>query len=159
MVKEKDSPLEAFKPELSQRVRARFSSLDQIRDNSIFRAYRDFFWCVGIDPTKTRPASEALTRRIVAGKELPSINTLVDAYNLASVESSIAIAAFDLDLLTSSDLFMRTARKDERFRGIGMDAAMELRGIEVVIEDLGSHELHRGVPVPRFGRQQSFRSD
>lgn len=136
-VKEKDADLEAFKPLIQQKVREKFTSLDQIRDHGAFRAYRDFFWSVGIDPTKTRPASEALTRRIVAGKDLPTINTLVDAYNLASVESFIAIAAFDLDSLSSEDLFMRTAGKGEHFRGIGMDADLELKGIEIVIEDSG----------------------
>jgi DNA/RNA-binding domain of Phe-tRNA-synthetase-like protein len=140
-VKEKDSSLEAFKPQIQRKARESFTSLELIRDHTVFRAYRDFFWRVGIDPTKTRPASEALTRRILAGKDLPTINTLVDAYNLASVESFIAIAAFDLDFLSSQDLFMRTALKGESFRGIGMDAEIELKGIEVVIEDKGSKKL------------------
>ena len=89
------SALKSFKSQVQQKVRESFGSPEQIRDQIIFRAYRDFFWRVGIDPTKTRPASEALTRRIVAGKSLPTINTLVDSYNLASVETFVAIAAFD----------------------------------------------------------------
>ncbi len=125
---------------MQQKVRESFSSAEQIRDQNVFRAYRDFFWRVGIDPTKTRPASEALTRRIIAGKSLPTINTLVDSYNLASVESFVAIAAFDVDLI-SEDLFMRKAREGERFRGIGMQAEIELKGVEVIIEDLQSPKL------------------
>ena len=139
-IKDRDERLEAFKSQVQQKVRNRFPSPEKIRDQSSFRAYRDFFWRVGIDPTKTRPASEALTRRIVAGKSLPTINTLVDSYNLASVESFVAIAAFDLELI-SDELFMRKARVGERFRGIGMDAEIELKGVEVIIEDLRSQKL------------------
>lgn len=139
---DKNEILEAFKIQVQQKVRKSFNSMEQIRDQLIFRSYRDFFWRVGIDPTKTRPAGEALTRRIVSGKDLPTINTLVDSYNLASVMTSIAIAAFDLDTVSEEgDLFMRKAREREEFKGIGMDSEMRLKGIEVVIEDMKSHRL------------------
>jgi DNA/RNA-binding domain of Phe-tRNA-synthetase-like protein len=139
---DKNESLEAFKREVQQKVRRSFNSMEQIRDQPIFRSYRDFFWRVGIDPTKTRPAGEALTRRIVSGKDLPTINTLVDSYNLASVMTSIAIAAFDLDTVSEEgNLFMRKAREGEEFKGIGMDSEMRLKGIEVVIEDMKSHRL------------------
>jgi B3/4 domain len=94
-VRSSDPDLESFKLEVQERVRRRTASLEEVKDQPIFRAYRDFFWRVGIDPTKTRPAGEALTRRILGGRDLPRINTVVDAYNLVSVETSIAIAAFD----------------------------------------------------------------
>ena len=49
-------------------------SLDGLKDEENIRAYRDFFWKLGIDPTKIRPAAEALIRRILGGKEIPRIN-------------------------------------------------------------------------------------
>ena len=55
---DKNETLEAFKIQVQQKVRASFNSMEQIRDQPIFRSYRDFFWRVGIDPTKTRPAGE-----------------------------------------------------------------------------------------------------
>jgi DNA/RNA-binding domain of Phe-tRNA-synthetase-like protein len=125
--------LETFREALAARMRARYD-LASLKDEPHLRAYRDFFWRVGIDPTKIRPASEALLRRVVQGKALPRINTLVDAYNLASMETTIALAAFDGGVLRG-DLRMRAARPDERFRGIGMDAPATLRGKEIVIED------------------------
>jgi DNA/RNA-binding domain of Phe-tRNA-synthetase-like protein len=140
-IKEKDQRLEEFKERIQQKVRNSFGSMDEIRNQPIFRAYRDFFWRVGIDPTKTRPAGEALTRRIVGGKDLPTINTLVDCYNLASVMTSVAIAAFDLNSISHDSLLMRKANAGEMFKGIGMDSEMRLKGIEVVIEDLKSHKL------------------
>jgi DNA/RNA-binding domain of Phe-tRNA-synthetase-like protein len=140
-ISDKNEELENFKTGIQQKVRDSFASLESIRDQPIFRAYRDFFWKVGIDPTKTRPAGEALTRRIVSGKELPTINTLVDSYNLASVMTSIAIAAFDLDTISETGLLMRKARREESFMGIGMEKEIVLKGIEVVIEDTKSNKL------------------
>ena len=109
-------------------------TLESLKDNITIRAYRDFFWRVGIDPTKIRPASEALIRRILSGKPFPRINTLVDAYNMASVISGIPIAAFDQEKLVGK-LIMRRAKAGESFLGIGMKEALRLEGVEVVISD------------------------
>ena len=103
-VRSTDPELESFKQEVQEGVRRKIASLTEVKDKPIFRAYRDFFWRVGIDPTKVRPAGEALTRRILGGGNLPRVNTAVDAYNLASVETSIAIAAFDLDAIEEETL-------------------------------------------------------
>jgi len=125
--------LEAFKAEIMERVRRTYT-LEAVKDVPELRAYRDFFWRVGIDPTKIRPAAEALIRRVLGGKPLPRINTLVDAYNLASVETRIALAAFDAANL-HGDIVMRMARQGEEFLGIGMDKPVVLTGKEVVDED------------------------
>jgi DNA/RNA-binding domain of Phe-tRNA-synthetase-like protein len=140
-IKDKNESLESLKIETEERIRKLYGSLEAIRDEPIFRSYRDFFWRVGIDPTKTRPAAEALTRRIVGGRRLPTINTLVDAYNLASVSSRVAIAAFDGESISVENLFMRKARVGEKFRGIAMKTDVELRGVEIVIEDQKSLKL------------------
>jgi len=136
-----DPALESFKREAQDRVRQRITSLEEVKDRPVFRAYRDFFWRVGIDPTKVRPAGEALTRRIIGGRDLPTVNTVVDAYNIASVETSVAIAAFDLDTVDEASLVMRRAVKGEPFHGIGMATPDSLTGVEVVIEDQRSHRL------------------
>ena len=133
--------LESFKREVQDRIRTRIASLTEVKDRPIFRAYRDFFWRVGIDPTKVRPAGEALTRRILGGRDLPTVITAVDAYNIASVETSVAIAAFDLNAIDEYSLVMRRAMKGEPFHGIGMASSDSLDGVEVVIEDRESHRL------------------
>ncbi|MBS7638419.1 hypothetical protein KEJ49_06025, partial [Candidatus Bathyarchaeota archaeon] len=89
-VKDEDPELELFKEEVIRRTRERWT-LERIREHPNLRAYRDFFWRIGIDPTKIRPSAEALIRRILHGNPLPKINTLVDAYNLASIETSISL--------------------------------------------------------------------
>ena len=132
-VESRSPELERFKEEVIGRIRGRWTLL-QLREEPIFRAYRDFFWRIGIDPTKVRPAAEALIRRVLRGRPLPRINTLVDAYNFASMETAVALAAFDVDRI-EGDLLMREARRGERFLGIGMERPMTLKGGEVVVAD------------------------
>lgn len=127
--------LEAFKGEVIEEIRGSYSR-ETVKDNLTFRAYRDFFWKIKVDPTKTRPAAEALIRRVLRGRPLPKINSLVDAYNLASMKSEIAFAAFDADELGDS-LLMRFAVEGEEFLGIGMAKLVHLTGSEVVIADNG----------------------
>ena len=140
-VRDSDPALESFKLEVQERVRRRTPSLEEVKNQPVIRAYRDFFWRVGIDPTKLRPAGEALTRRVLGGRDLPRVNTLVDAYNLASLETSIAIAAFDLQRVSEDAMVMRIAVKGESFLGIGMTAPDTLNGVEVVIENRDSGGL------------------
>ncbi len=130
----RESPqLEDFKGEVAHRIRNRWN-LDQLRDDPVFRVYRDFFWRLGIDPTKNRPAAEALIRRVLRDNPIPMINTWVDAYNLVSMETAIPIASFDADLLRG-ELLMREAEAGELFTGIGMEKSMTLAGGEAVIQD------------------------
>jgi len=112
----------------------RMYAVETLKDEPRLRAYRDFFWRVGVDPTKVRPAAEALLRRVIQGKPFPRINALVDAYNLASTETRISLAAFDKVKLRG-DLRMRRSRPGETFLGIGMESPVTLSGVEIVVED------------------------
>lgn len=132
-VKKEDAALEKFREQIVTQVREKFD-LESLKNVPVFRAYRDFFWEIGIDPTKVRPAAEALIRRILRGEAMPNINNVVDAYNLASINTEIALAAFDEDRLRG-ELLMRLAKAGEKFLGIGMEKPMTLEGGEIVISD------------------------
>lgn len=132
-VERRDPRLEEFKVKVTDRIKDRWE-LNQLREHPTFRAYRDFFWRIGVDPTKTRPAAEALIRRLLRGRTLPVINTFVDAYNIASVETAIPLAAFDENKI-GGDILMREAIQGEEFLGIGMDKPVVLEGGEAVVED------------------------
>jgi len=119
--------------EVIEYVKARYT-LEGLKNEPVFRAYRDFFWKIGIDPTKVRPASEALIRRILLDKPFPRVNILVDAYNLASVVSGVPIAAFDENKI-SGELYIRRSKSGEMFLGIGMDKPIVLNGTEIVVSD------------------------
>lgn len=132
-VTKRNDELEEFKKLVFDEVRKRYS-LETVKDVPVFRTFRDFFWKIGIDPTKNRPAAEALVRRILAGKPIPSINSVADACNLASIKSEVPLATFDEDKIRDK-LTMRFALKEESFLGIGMTKPMNLNGGEVVISD------------------------
>jgi len=132
-INKRNPELENYKLEVMKQI-INEHTLDSVKDHPTFRAYRTFFWKIGIDPTKNRPATEALTRRILAGKTLPCINTLVDAYNLASIKSKIAIATFDANKLEGNFL-LRFAEKGEQILGIGMKKPLILKGGEIIVSD------------------------
>ena len=68
-VKRELDELEAYKEEIYTETRNRWE-IEKLRDDPDFRAYRDFFWRLGIDPTKNRPAAEALIRRVLNGRPI-----------------------------------------------------------------------------------------
>lgn len=132
-IKDSTQELESFKEQVFTEVSGKYN-LETLRNIDIFSAYRNFFWRIGVDPTKVRPAAEALIRRVLAGRPIPKINNLVDAYNLASIKTGIALATFDEDKV-KRDLTARFAESKERFLGIGMNKPLELKGGELIIAD------------------------
>lgn len=103
-------------PQASQALPDR--DIETLADHPVAKAYRDLFWALDIDPTKTRPAGEALARRVARDKGLPTILPLVDAINLASAHTLVPISAFDLDE-THEGLVLGLAREDDTFEPIG----------------------------------------
>ena len=58
---------------------------------------RELYRRTGEDPTKLRPSSEALLRRVLRGEALYRINSLVDTCNLCSLEFLLPIGLYDAD--------------------------------------------------------------
>jgi len=108
-------------------------SLEELRKEPDVAAYRQFYWRLGIDPTKRRPSAEALVRRIIAGKPFPRINPIVDRYNLISAENRVSLGAFSVDYLADKELVLRMANQDELFLGIGFSEAKPCTGQELVL--------------------------
>ncbi|MBX5321541.1 MAG: phenylalanine--tRNA ligase beta subunit-related protein [Candidatus Bathyarchaeota archaeon] len=108
--------------------------VEKLKENPVVRAYRDFYWKLGIDPTKTRPSGEALLRRVLHGYELPTISTAVDAYNLASMKTIIPISGFDKNRL-SPPFNVRFAEDNEPFTGIGTEKPTALKSNMLVLAD------------------------
>jgi DNA/RNA-binding domain of Phe-tRNA-synthetase-like protein len=82
------------------------------------RPARELYHAVGIDPTKLRPSSEALLRRVLKGGDLPVVSSLVDTSNLCSLEFLLPIGLHDLDRI-KGDLVLRRGRPGEGYDAIG----------------------------------------
>ncbi|HKQ56428.1 MAG TPA: phenylalanine--tRNA ligase beta subunit-related protein [Candidatus Eisenbacteria bacterium] len=78
---------------------------------------RALFHQLDVDPTKTRPSSEALLRRVLQGKGLPVVNAAVDVCNLCSLEDQLPLGLYDRDLVHGA-VRVRIGREGEGYPGI-----------------------------------------
>jgi DNA/RNA-binding domain of Phe-tRNA-synthetase-like protein len=75
---------------------------------------------VGLDPTRRRPSSEALLRRVLKGDGLPRVNVLVDVCNWCSLELQLPYGAYDLARVVG-DVELRLGHAGEEYAGIRKD--------------------------------------
>ncbi len=83
-------------------------------------AVRTMYKRVGLDPTKTRPSSEALLRRVRRGDSLPRINSMVDVCNWCSLEFQLPYGLYDASRI-DGDVELRIGRDGESYPGIRKD--------------------------------------
>jgi len=115
-VVEHDHQLDASFAEAESKLRAPGTLLDEPlqRTRALYRG-------IGLDPTKTRPSSEALLRRVRRGQPLPRVNTIVDICNWCSVETQIAFGVYDRDRIAGEALTLRLGTEGEGYDGIRKD--------------------------------------
>jgi DNA/RNA-binding domain of Phe-tRNA-synthetase-like protein len=109
-------PREDFELEVARATQAARSG----ETGSVARAralYRRF----GIDPTRVRPSSEALLRRLKKGETLPRINSLVDVANALSIQLQVPVGLYDLDKVKGDELVIRLGAEGEGYTGIGKE--------------------------------------
>jgi len=83
-------------------------------------AVRTMYKRVGIDPTKRRPSSEALLRRVRKGEGLPRINSMVDVCNWCSLEFQLPYGLYDAAHIEGG-VVMRLGKEGESYPGIRKD--------------------------------------
>ncbi len=116
-------------------------SLDSLKDDPVIRLYRDFYWRLGIDPTKQRPSQEALIRRILRG-EFPRINPVVDIGNIVSVKYKVPVGLYDLRKIGSVEyIVLRYAAEGEYFTPLG-SPKMNLKGNQIVLASSDGKVIH-----------------
>lgn len=126
------SAFEGYEQGIFRRARADMT-LDSLKDDPIFRSFRDLYWSHGMDPTKLRVSSEALLRRVLVGQNLWRVNDVVDVANLASVAHHLPVGLVDLSKLVG-DIAVRNAHRGEEFHRIG-GGTVVCRGREIVLAD------------------------
>jgi len=98
-------------------VKERFPEPAAIAAHPPVAAMRKLFRAAGCDPTRYRPASEALLRRLVKGAELPAIHPLVDVNNCLSAELVVPCCVMKEGSLGSSLVF-RAGRAGESYESL-----------------------------------------
>lgn len=82
---------------------------------------RTMYKRVGLDPTKRRPSSEALLRRVRKGDPLPRINSMVDVCNWCSLEFQLPYGLYDAAAIDGDVVVLRLGADGESYPGIRKD--------------------------------------
>ena len=109
---------------------------ETLKEMSSIAATRSVYRACGKDPSRYRPASEALIRRILQGKTLYQIDTLVDLINLASIAYGYSIGGFDADKFMGDTLTLGIGREGEPYEGIGR-GLINIHGLPVYRDAIG----------------------
>lgn len=92
---------------------------ESLKEIPSIAATRRVYRACGKDPSRYRPAAEALIRRMLQGKSLYQIDTLVDLVNVASIAFGYSIGGFDADKFMGDTLTLGIGREGEPYEGIG----------------------------------------
>ena len=110
------APREDFELEVKRTLQAARSG-----DTGPVDRARELYRRFGVDPTRVRPSSEALLRRLKKGEPLPRINSLVDVANAMSVQLQVPVGLYDLDKVKGDELVIRLGTEGETYVGIGKE--------------------------------------
>ena len=131
-----------FSPELWKEIHAledKFRNeltTESLKELSGIAATRRVYKACGKDPSRYRPASEQLIRRMLQGKELYQIDTLVDLVNLASIAYGYSIGGFDADKFVGDTLTLGVGKEGEPYEGIGR-GMLKIAGLPVYRDAIG----------------------
>ena len=120
---------------LEQKFKAELTT-ETLKDISGIAATRRIYRACGKDPSRYRPASEALIRRVLQGKALYQIDTLVDLINLASMAYGYSIGGFDANKFVGNTLTLGIGKEGEPYEGIGR-GMINIHGLPVYRDEVG----------------------
>jgi DNA/RNA-binding domain of Phe-tRNA-synthetase-like protein len=109
---------------------------DSLKDITSIAATRRIYKLCGKDPSRYRPAAEALIRRVLKDQELYRIDVAVDLINLASMVYGYSIGGFDADQIVGNVLSLGIGQKDEPYEGIGR-GILNIEGLPVYRDQVG----------------------
>lgn len=131
-VNKTDSELESIKNKLLDSKKE--LTTESINGVAPILSYRSMLKSTGVDYHSRRPSPEALLRRIVLGKGLYTINTAVDAYNLAVIETGIGLGGFNYKKI-APPIALRFSEAGEEMHLLGDDAPIKVKPGEIVYSD------------------------
>lgn len=112
-------------------------TLESIKSRPSIAAIRAAYKACGKDPSRYRPASEQLSRRVLQGKGLYSVDALVDLGNLVSIFSGYPTGLLDADKIVGERVELGIGRAEEPYEGIGR-GALNIEGLPVYRDAVGA---------------------
>ncbi len=109
---------------------------DSVKERSGIRCTREAYRACGKDPSRYRPSNEQLCRRLLQGKELYGVSTVVDLLNLASIRYGYSIGGFDMDKVVGDSVTLGIGCEGEDYEGIGR-GKLNIAGMPVYRDSAG----------------------
>lgn len=110
---------------------------ETIKDRSGIAATRLAYKAFGKDPSRYRPACEQLARRVLQGKGLYKVNTIVDLVNLVSLASGYSTAALDADKISGTQITLGIGGANEPYEAIGR-GTLNIEHLPAYRDELGA---------------------
>jgi DNA/RNA-binding domain of Phe-tRNA-synthetase-like protein len=112
-----DAPLATEIGDVCTHLRS-LCSVDSLPHAEQIREVRKMFRAWGGDPSRYRPSSEALIRRVLKGEAFPRVSNIVDIANLCAIEMGWPYGCYDYGKL-SGPIEIRRGKANEQYDGIG----------------------------------------
>lgn len=99
--------------QVESELRSKYT-LDSITENPEIKYWTSLYAKMGVDVRKHKPACLSIAERILRGRNIPRINSLVDIANLVMAKHLHPVGAFDFDQIRGN-ILLRLSEPGERY--------------------------------------------
>lgn len=109
--------------------------IEEVTNDSLIKETRDGYKRLGKDPSHTRPACEALIRRVIKGIKLYSLGDLIDLGNILSVKTKRSVCVVDANKI-AGDVVIRIGCDGEYVEAINR-GQINAYNLPVYVDEIG----------------------
>ncbi len=109
--------------------------IEEVTNDSLIKETRDGYKRLGKDPSHTRPACEALIRRVIKGIKLYSLGDLIDLGNILSVKTKRSVCVVDANKI-AGDVVIRIGCDGEYVDAINR-GQINAYNLPVYVDEIG----------------------
>ncbi len=117
-----------FRKNAIERLYNQYQGYD-IKHDEIIEGFYQLHEKVHVKRRKNPPASENLVKILLKHGDLPSVNKIVDIYNILSVKTKLSLGAHDIDHVTGN-IHLRFTHGDETFVPLGQSEPIPVQANE-----------------------------
>lgn len=121
--------------EASKELKDKYA-LSELNKRPAIDSTRKAYKKLGKDPNRYRPSAEALGRRILNGKGIYRLSSLIDIINLISIKTGYSIGGFDASKISGESLLLDAGNEEDIFNAIGR-GPLNIAGLPVYRDEKG----------------------